>query len=217
MGDGNMLAIIGAGGHARSAYECFYASKQKVYGFFDDDFSRQGTEVIDDLHILGAPSTIPDKKEIKSIFVAIGDNMVRLQKYEHFKEKGYLLPDALHPRSYISSFSKTGHGLFLMGASIINPAATVGDYCIINTNATVGHDCKLERTVQIAPGVNIGGGTILEEGVFVGIGARIAPGLRIGAWSVIGAGSVVLKDVPPRVFVCGIPAVIKKRLPSPTR
>lgn len=212
-----MLAIIGAGGHARAAYGCFHASHQAVCGFFDDDISLHGSEVIDGLHVIGSPSAILDREEIKSIFVAIGVNLVRLRQYEYFRGKGYLLPDALHPRSYISSFSKTGHGLFLMGASIINPAAAVDDYCIINTSATVGHDCKLGRAVQIAPGVNIGGGTVLEEGVFVGIGAKIAPGLRIGAWSVVGAGAVVLDDVPAEVFVCGIPAAVKKRLPSPDR
>ncbi|NLI70315.1 MAG: acetyltransferase [Firmicutes bacterium] len=212
-----MLAVIGAGGHARAAYECFHASGKAVHGFFDDDISLHGSEVIDGHLVIGSPSSIPGRGEIKSIFVAIGDNRVRLRQYEYFRGKGYLLPDALHPRSYISSFSKTGRGLFLMGASIINPAAVVDDYCIINTSATVGHDCKLGRAVQIAPGVNIGGGTILEEGVFVGIGARIAPGLRIGAWSVVGAGAVVLKDVPAGVFVCGIPAAVKKQLPSPNR
>lgn len=207
-----MIAIIGAGGHGKCCYECFSASSQPVYGFYDDGPAVTGEEIIDGHRVRGKPSLILRENEITGIFVAIGDNRVRLEKYRYFKEQGYKFPDAVHPRAYISPFSKTGEGLFIMGAAIVNPDAVTGDCCIINTNATVGHDCRLGSSVQVAPGVNIGGGAVLEEGVFVGIGARIAPGVRIGEWSVIGAGAVVLKDVPPRAFACGIPASVKKEL-----
>jgi maltose O-acetyltransferase len=46
----------------------------------------------------------------------------------------------------------------------------------------------------------------------VGSGANVLPGITIGADSVVAAGAVVTKDVPPRVVVAGNPARVVKRL-----
>ena len=54
--------------------------------------------------------------------------------------------------------------------------------------------------------------TIVEDYVWIGTGAIILPGLKIGTGAVIGAGSVVTKDVGDYDFVAGNPAkFIKKR------
>lgn len=50
--------------------------------------------------------------------------------------------------------------------------------------------------------------TKVEKGVSIGSGATILPGITIGANSIIGAGCVVTKDVPPNVIVAGNPAVV---------
>jgi len=50
---------------------------------------------------------------------------------------------------------------------------------------------------------------ILEDGCSVGAGSVILPGVRIGAGALVGAGSVVTKDVPPKSHVRGEPARIK--------
>jgi UDP-2-acetamido-3-amino-2,3-dideoxy-glucuronate N-acetyltransferase len=51
--------------------------------------------------------------------------------------------------------------------------------------------------------------TIVRRGASIGANATILPGLTIGQNSMIGAGSVVTRDVPPHAIVCGNPAVIK--------
>lgn len=201
-----MIAIIGAGGHAKCVYECFYLQGKKVIGFFDDDSSKHGIEVIDGLKVLGIPEDILNNKDVDAVFVAIGDNRRRLEKYEFFKGKGYRLPNAVHREVYVSPFAKIGQGNFLMGRAVVNPGSLVGNYCIINTSATVGHDCLLEDGVQIGPGVNLAGGSILKEGVFLGIGAKVGPEVTVGAWTIVGAGAVVLDDLQANAFCAGIPA-----------
>lgn len=51
---------------------------------------------------------------------------------------------------------------------------------------------------------------IIEDNVLIGSDSVILPGVRIGKGSVVGAGSVVTKDVPPNTFVAGVPAKIIK-------
>jgi carbonic anhydrase/acetyltransferase-like protein (isoleucine patch superfamily) len=46
----------------------------------------------------------------------------------------------------------------------------------------------------------------IERGCLIGIGAIVLDGVRVGPGSIVGAGSVVTKDVPPRSLVVGVPA-----------
>jgi carbonic anhydrase/acetyltransferase-like protein (isoleucine patch superfamily) len=50
----------------------------------------------------------------------------------------------------------------------------------------------------------------IERGCLIGIGAVILNNVRVGAGSIVGAGSLVTKDVPPRSLVVGIPAKIAR-------
>jgi acetyltransferase-like isoleucine patch superfamily enzyme len=55
-------------------------------------------------------------------------------------------------------------------------------------------------------------GPIIEDYVGIGAGTNILPGARIGTGSIVAAGAVVTKDVPPKKLVMGIPARIVKDL-----
>lgn len=81
---------------------------------------------------------------------------------------------------------------------------TIGDYTLFGPavqiyTATHPFDAKLRRSQEFAKPIDIG------SDVWVGGGAIICPGVRIGARSVIGAGSVVTKDIPDDVFAAGNP------------
>ena len=56
------------------------------------------------------------------------------------------------------------------------------------------------------------GGVDIGKDVFVGANATVIQGVRIGMKSVIGAGSVVLDDVPQNLEVVGVPAKVIKRI-----
>ena len=53
---------------------------------------------------------------------------------------------------------------------------------------------------------------VIEDDVWIGANAVVLPGVRIGTHSVVAAGAVVTKDVPPHSIVAGIPAKIIKRI-----
>jgi acetyltransferase-like isoleucine patch superfamily enzyme len=73
----------------------------------------------------------------------------------------------------------------------------------------VDHDCDIGEFVHIAPGTHLAGNVRVETGAFVGTGVSVIPGMRIGRWSVIGAGGVVICDVPEEVTVVGVPARVR--------
>ncbi len=56
------------------------------------------------------------------------------------------------------------------------------------------------------PGLDVLGPIIIEDNCIIGRGAQLLPGIRIGRNSIVGAGSVVISDVPPNSIVMGVPA-----------
>lgn len=52
----------------------------------------------------------------------------------------------------------------------------------------------------------------IERGTLIGIGAVVLDGVRVGAGSIIGAGCVVTKDIPPRSLAVGVPAKVIRQL-----
>ena len=63
----------------------------------------------------------------------------------------------------------------------------------------------------IASNPHVGGKVVIEDNVHIGTNAVILPNVRIGSGSVIGAGSVVTKSVPPNVIAYGVPCMIHKK------
>lgn len=100
----------------------------------------------------------------------------------------------------------------------INPAARVGRGIMLDhaTGFVVGETATIGDNVSILQGVTLGGTGKSEEdrhpkignGVLIGAHATVLGNIRVGDCARIGAGSVVVKEVPPRVTVAGVPAKI---------
>ena len=88
----------------------------------------------------------------------------------------------------------------------------IGDRCTITYGCIIlSHDRAKKR---INP-VDVGHGTVrLGNDVFVGVNSVILRGVTVGDYSIIGAGSVVTRDIPAKVVVAGNPARIIKKLSS---
>ena len=100
----------------------------------------------------------------------------------------------------------------------INPACRIGKGILLDhaTGFVAGETAVIGDNVSILQGVTLGGTGKADEdrhpkignGVLIGAGAIILGNIRIGECARVGAGSVVVKDVPPHVTVVGVPARI---------
>lgn len=103
-------------------------------------------------------------------------------------------------------YGKVARGSVVAPNAVVAPNSYIGEFCLVNYGAIIGHECIVDRFVTVSPNASIGGWCKLEEGCYIGSGANILPKVKIGAWSVVGAGAVVTKDVPPCVIARGVPA-----------
>jgi serine O-acetyltransferase len=100
----------------------------------------------------------------------------------------------------------------------IHPGAKIGKHFFIDhgTGIVIGETCEIGENVTIFQGVTLGGTgkekgkrhPIIRDNVLISAGAKVLGSIIIGENSKIGAGSVVVKEVPPNCTVVGIPGSI---------
>ena len=103
----------------------------------------------------------------------------------------------------------------------IHPAAKLGPGLFIDhgMGVVIGETAEVGANVTLLQGVTLGGTSLRREkrhptlgnNVVVGAGAKIIGGFRIGDGSRIGAGSVVVREVPPNAVVVGVPGRVTYR------
>ena len=107
----------------------------------------------------------------------------------------------------------------------IHPGATIGDGFFIDhgMGVVIGETAIIGKDVTLYQGVTLGGTSLnpgkrhptLLDNVVVGVGAAVLGDILVGENSQIGAGSVVVKDVPPNSTVVGIPGRIVSKEGKP--
>lgn len=95
----------------------------------------------------------------------------------------------------IGKGTKLGHGGI---AVVINKRAIIGQNCVIGSCVTIGGKSKGDAAPKIG------------DFVYIATGAKVLGDIQIGNHVIIGANSVVVKDVPSNCVVAGIPAAIIK-------
>lgn len=131
---------------------------------------------------------------------------------------------------------ETGHNVVIREENTLGDYVKIWANTVIDYRCKIGNDVKIhsncyiaqltvvEDDVFIAPGVTIANekyptgtfnperikGPIIRRGAKIGIGTIIMPGVVIGENSLVGAGSLVMKNVPPGAVVFGVPARVVK-------
>lgn len=203
------IIIIGAGGHSKVIADIIIKTNNNLVGFLDDNI-KLGTNIINDknkkYNIIGKISDsikyLQGDENIKFV-IAIGDNYTRKEIANKYKLPYITL---IHPTANISIGTDIGIGTVVMANATINANANIGEHCIINTGAIVEHDNLIKNYVHISPNATLGGTVHLGECTHIGIGATVKNNINITDRCIIGAGTVVVKNIEDTGTYIGIPA-----------
>ncbi len=137
-----------------------------------------------------------------------GFHAISLHRLAHVLWKAGRKDLATHLQSLMSEHLAVDiHPAARFGVGILLDHATgfvAGETAVVGDNVSFLHEVTLGGTGKVRGDRH----PKIRSGVLVGAGAKILGNITVGEGAKIGAGSVVLKDVPPHTSVAGVPAVI---------
>jgi acetyltransferase EpsM len=204
------IVIVGAGGHGKVVLDILRAANRyQVVGFLDANESLHGQSVLGS-PVLGALNLLPKlrSQRVEGAIIAIGDNAARVACAQEAAQAGLKLINAIHPSAAVSTSARLGANIVIAAGACICVDSSIGDSCIINTSAVVDHECQIDPGAHLCPGVLLAGRVHIGELAMIGLGAKVIQCLQVGPRTIVGAGAVVLEDLPGNVTAVGIPAKI---------
>lgn len=205
--------IIGAGTYGEVYLAYLQEAGVEIVGFVDDNPDLLGVEV-KGIPVLGKVSDLAILKEpfhVEAVYCPIGNNKLRVRFLSMAKALGYETPNFIHSSAIIHSSVKIGEGVYILLGAKVMPYTIIDDYVMISMNALIAHHNHLQQGTFISTGVNFGASITANENTYIGIGATIMTGIHeLGKDCVVGAGAVVIRDVPDNAVVAGVPAKIIK-------
>ena len=194
------LFILGTSGHAKVILDIAKSMNSYDEIFFLDP-SKDSGELINGISVAGSEDNLDTivNRDFSNIEIAIGigDNSIRNKIFEKLNSKFPTLKYAvlIHPSAVVSDSAIIGEGTVVMPCAVVNANSTIGRFSIVNTKASVDHDCSIGDFVTLAPGVTLGGNVKVDNYSAICLGASVVHGISIGKENVIGANSLVLKNI----------------------
>jgi sugar O-acyltransferase (sialic acid O-acetyltransferase NeuD family) len=212
------IVVIGAGGFAREVMDIIDAINAVSPTFepcgylVEEAYFTLGAR-INGLPMLGTLEWLRNRDDVLAVG-GIGAPEVRRRMMSEAEALGIRFATLVHPHAVLTRWTTLGVGTVVTAGCILTNGISIGRHAQLNLHCTVGHDAVLDDFATLAPGVHVSGSVRLGEGCYVGTGANIIERKTLGAWSVVGAGSTVVSDVPANSTVVGVPARVIKTRPE---
>src|SRR5690606_12803528 len=205
--------IVGVGTYGE-VYAKYLSDKYHIVGFVDDNDSLIGTEihghvVLGKVNLLFAYGKLNVNET--SVFVPIGDNSIRTKLLEQIRTFGYDTPSFIHDTVIIDSSVTLEPPIYILPGTQIMPYTHISKDVMISMGVKIAHHTTIKRGCFFSQGTNVGASILIEDLAYIGIGATLMTGVKkIGVNSLVGAGAVVIRDVPDDAVVAGVPAKVLK-------
>jgi sugar O-acyltransferase (sialic acid O-acetyltransferase NeuD family) len=209
------IAIFGSGGfglEVATLIEHINSINREwdLIGFFDDN---QKAKIINGYKVLGGINELNQWDSLLHLVLALGMPKTRRHVEEKIVNDKISYPVLIHPSVIMGNkgLIAIGEGSIICAGNILTTNINIGKQVILNLACTVGHECDIGGFSSFMPSCNISGEVKIGKENFWGTGAKVINRKTIGNNVIVGAGSVIIDDVPDDVTVVGVPAKVMKR------
>jgi sugar O-acyltransferase (sialic acid O-acetyltransferase NeuD family) len=204
------VVLIGAGDQSREAIDVFAEANAagaawEVLGVLvepghhPEGYEPGGTPILGDIEWLAG-------REDVEVICAVGAPELRRRLVQRAKQHGARFCTLIHPSAVVSENVLVGAGTLISAGCVVTCQARLGEHVHLQVHSSIHHDAVLGDFATLTPGVRVCGHVRVGEGAWFGVSASVVDRVEIGAWSRVGAGAVVLDDVPANATVVGQPA-----------
>jgi len=207
LGKGRTI-LVGAGAFARELIDWSLDGALEDGGAFDAFLDSSAAALDGFGHRLDHLGPIDDfvPREGDRLVMAIGDPAAKARLAALLKSRGARFARLVHPRATVARSAVLGEGVVICPHALVSSHARIGDFVAVNAQSGVGHDVVLGACSTLSCQVDLTGWVKVGEGCFFGSGARVLPKVTIGAGARIGAGAVVMRNVPENAVMYALPA-----------
>ncbi len=205
------LIIIGAGNLGREVAQMVRdinmdGREWNFLGFIDETPQKQGA-IINKDPVLGGFEWL-EKQHSSGICAvcAIGNPKGKYTVVQKAKEYDLCFTNLIHPNVAINEFIEMGTGNIICWNTFISVNTRIGSFVTINPGCGIGHDTAIGDYTTLYWDVTLSGNVSIGEGCEIGSKAAVIPKRSVGGWSILGAGAVVIRDIPERCTAVGMPA-----------
>ncbi len=205
------IVIIGAGNFGREVAQLIEEINEdkktwNLLGYIDETIKKQKT-VINNNVVLGDFSWF-EKTSLDKLWTvcAIGNPKDKYNLINKASAYNMNFANLIHPSVKLNKFIELGSGCIICCNSFISVNTKIGNHVSINPGCGIGHDTVIEDYSSLYWNVTLSGNVCIHEGCEIGSKAAIIEKRTVGKWCTIGAGAVVIKDIPDSCTAVGVPA-----------
>jgi sugar O-acyltransferase (sialic acid O-acetyltransferase NeuD family) len=196
------LVILGHSGHAKSVADAAGSAGFAVVGFLglaedqQQDSGSLGLQSLDDIDL-----------ESTEIALGIGANFIRARVaadvVNSYPRARFVA--VVHVTAWVSSLAEISPGSVVLAHAAVGPGAKLGFGAVLNTGSSLDHDSTLRSFASLGPGARTGGDVSIGERSAMGLQSGILQGRSVGRDTVVGAQSLVTRNIPDLTVAWGIP------------
>lgn len=204
------LILIGGGGHCKSVIDVAESAGYNIIGILDIP-ENIGKSVLD-YKVIGTDDDIlqfADKAEFIITVGFIKSPAIRMRLFDKVREAGGKLATIIASTAHVSRYASLGEGTVVMHQAVVNAGAKIGENCIINTFCNIEHDAVIGDQCHISTGAMVNGDCKVGKMCFIGSQSVLANGISICDDVIVGAGSLVRKNILKPGIYSGNPAILK--------
>jgi sugar O-acyltransferase (sialic acid O-acetyltransferase NeuD family) len=209
------IAIFGAGGFGLEVAMLIeqindIETRWDLIGFFDD--AEELGPAINGYPLLGNLKTLNNWEGNLSIVFGLGISKTRKMVVDRITNTRIDFPTLIHPSVIMGNpkYLEIGDGGIICAGTIITTNIRIGRFVTLNLACTVGHETVIGDFCSFMPACNISGEVTIRNVSFWGTGAKIINRCSVGESTTIGAGAIVVSDIPDHATAVGVPAKVIK-------
>jgi sugar O-acyltransferase (sialic acid O-acetyltransferase NeuD family) len=203
------VLIIGARGYGREYHEGF-----KTYPGYNKDFIIKGflddkSDILDGFIGYAPILSSVENYQIQTddVFVcALGASQAKAKYVNIIRKKGGNFMKLIHPTAIVYGTAEIGEGVVISPFCMISANVKIEEFTTIQPYCNFGHDAHIGSFCSIESYSFLGGFTRIDDFVTLHTRSTILPHVSVGNNAIVGAGSVVIKNVKPGITVFGVPA-----------